>query len=139
MIGRSKTKQQGITVDECLQLLRKISVEVNAGKDLADNLFDELFGTDQETATAEDFLAKFLHQTQQETEATLEDVTALFSTLNGGERPDGEGGQGDREAFDRRAFREYLGSARNDLYAPAAQAFDPISLTRPLSEYCENT
>ena len=137
VVRHSKAKQHGITVDECQHLLRKISLELNAGKEMSDIIFDKLFGTEKQAVTADEFLVTFVLQKQQEKEVTIDNVKALFSELNRKKVPGREKGQGHEETIDRSVFREYLASSRNDLYDPAAQTFDPSSLTAPLSAYCE--
>eukprot|EP00581_Thalassiosira_minuscula_P015876 CAMPEP_0183717868 /NCGR_PEP_ID=MMETSP0737-20130205/11317_1 /TAXON_ID=385413 /ORGANISM="Thalassiosira miniscula, Strain CCMP1093" /LENGTH=862 /DNA_ID=CAMNT_0025947345 /DNA_START=106 /DNA_END=2694 /DNA_ORIENTATION=- len=139
-IGRSKEDQKGITFEECLYLLEKISLDLNNGTEISDAIFDELFGTGKHIVTAEEFLNKFLHQKQNENTATIDDVKELFLELNSLETTRVDAiRKGDENAINRATWREYLMSSRNDLYDPQAQKYDPSSLDRPLTEYWINS
>jgi len=137
-------KKNGITFEECLYILRKINLDLNDGTTMADVIFDEIFGAEKWVATAEEFLTKFLHQKQNEKNATIDDVKKVFRDLNsmelsGSTNRIGADGQVDEEAIDRTAWREYLASSRNDLHDPESQMIDASSLKRPLPEYWINS
>jgi len=96
---RNFNKQHGITLEECVYLLRKIRKILHAtsenGKDkkrnntdhrrneISDAIFDRLFGPEKEVVSAREFLHGFLHWKQNDGGATLEDVRNLFQKLNG--------------------------------------------------------
>lgn len=124
--------------------MHRIKSDLNKGNDISDALFDSIFGEEKWIATAEEFLAKFLRRKQKEEDASLEDVRALFSRLNGMElaeatRRIGDDGRPDGGAIDRAVWREYLMSRANDAYDPEKRRFDPTTLTRPLTHYWINS
>ncbi len=96
---RNFNKQQGITLEECVYLLRKIKKILNTSsendkvkqhdstdhqrKEISDAIFDRLFGPEKEVVSAREFLHEFLHWKQNDRSATLEDVQKLFEKLNG--------------------------------------------------------
>ena len=118
-------------------------MQQNEGTRASDAIFEEVFGQ-KESVAVEDFLAKFLHQEQNETNATLNDVRKLFSELNGVEisgavdRLDAEG-KGDDKSIDRLRFREFLMSSENDVYNPEKLKLDTSTLQSPLSHYWINS
>lgn len=137
MIGRAKSKAARCHVQRVPSPLDNISLEVNAGKEVIDVVFEELFGKEKETLAAGEFLTKFLTTKQLEKDTTIDDVKALFSELNSRDVFGKVDGQGDEETIDRSVFGEYLASSRNDLCDAAAQLFDQSSLTSPLSKHCK--
>lgn len=145
-------KRRGVTFEDCLALLRRIGSEINGGRNMADEVFDEVFGRDAgDSVTAEEFLTKFLRAKQGEEDASIDDVRSLFAELNGmnvstagrsgGANDDGGGEEekSDSITIDRSVWGEYLNSARNEVYDPRSRALDSSTLSRPLSEYWINS
>ena len=139
-LGHSITKNHhGITFEECLEILRDIK-----GKEMSDEIFDGLFGSDKDVVTAEEFLTVFLRDKQNERNATIEDVKGIFSDLNSMEIGGAEyridvNAKGDTDSIDRIRFGEYLTSSMNDVFDPEKQKLDTTTLSRPLSEYWINS
>ncbi|KAL7550595.1 hypothetical protein ACHAWF_013813, partial [Thalassiosira exigua] len=143
-LGAVKHHRKGLTFDECLQLLRKIQLDENKGVNMSDVIFNELFGGEKDSVTAEDFLTKFIIQKQNEKETTLDDVKKVFSHLNamdfsGTAEHIGEDGSGCEESIDRHRFGAYLISRMNDLHDPETKKYDQFSLTSPLTHYWINS
>jgi len=130
----SKSGRQGITFDECIALLREISLRENESS-MSDTIFDELFGKDNDTVSAEDFLAKFIREKQTENSVTLDDVSCIFSELNSMEISGSVSHSGEEGFIDRMRFQEYLMSARNEAYDPAKTRFDAEKMDRPITDF----
>ena len=130
----AKSGRQGITFDECIALLRQISLRENESS-MSDAIFDELFGKDSDTVSAEDFLAKFIRMKQTENTVTLDDVTSIFSELNDMEISGSVSHSGEGEFIDRMKFQEYLMSARNEAYDPAKTCFNAAAMGRPITDF----
>lgn len=142
-LGGKKHSHFGITFQECLDILRMIKLEQNAGKEMSDVIFDDLFGK-KDTASVEEFLTVFLHQKQNDISATVDDVKKLFSHMNSMEisgcpRRIGADGKGEEDSIDRARFAEFCLSSANDLYDPEKQKFDPQTMLRPVTEYWINS
>ena len=130
----SKPSRQGITFDECIALLRHIPMRENESS-VSDEIFNELFGKD-DTVSAEDFLARFIREKQNENSVTLDDVICIFSELNAMEISGSVSHSGEeRFIIDRMRFREYLMSARNEAYDPAKTCFDAAAMDRPITDF----
>jgi hypothetical protein len=131
----------GINFNECLDIIRKIKLQLHDEYLLSDAIFDELFGDDKEVVTAEEFMMKFLHQRQHES-CTLEDVKQIFSELNNMEISRSHASRnntGDNYSIDRMQFGEYLTCSRNDAFDPGKQKMNQVSLSRPMPEYWINS
>lgn len=136
--------QQGITFDECLYLLRRMALDQNDGISASNAIFDELFGAGKDVVSAEDFLEKFIHEKQNERDASIKQVEQIFSELNsmvisGTTKRLGADGNGDAQIIDRVRFGEYLSSSTNDLHDPEEQKYDPSTMGGPISEYWVNS
>ena len=126
----------GITFNECLDILRKIKLELCGGHLMTDIIFNELFG-DNDVITTEEFMVKFLREKQQERNATIDDARRVFSHLNRIEISGSRFGVDD--SIDRERFGEYLFSSMNDLFDPWKQKLDVSTLTRPFPSYWINS
>ena len=134
----------GITFEECLYLLRRIALDQNGGIKTSDVIFDQLFGAGKDAVTVGDFLTKFIHQTQNERDISIEQVEQILSELNsmeisGTTKRLSADGKGDEQTIDRMHFGEYLYSSTNDLHDPEKQTYDPATMLRPISEYWINS
>lgn len=131
-----------VTFNQCIGLLRKIKRDYFHGNQVRDQIFDSVFGADKDEVTANEFLSKFLHGTQNDTDATIEDVKQIFGDLNSMEilRAHHEiNERSNNDSIDRLLFEEYLMSYHNDVYDIKKKQFDILSLNEPLSHYWINT
>ena len=87
------------------------------------------------------FLQKFLHETQGERHATMQDVDELFKRLNEVElsHVSGEGTTNDPGRIDRDRFEVYLLGEDNDAFDPRRESYKESSMHRPISEYWINS
>jgi phosphatidylinositol phospholipase C delta len=137
----SQRHQNGITFDECLDALRMIKLEHNGGRLMTDIIFSEFFG-EKECITPEEFLTRFLQPKQNEQNLTTDDVKKSLSELDS----TNESGSRIRvdekcpeDLIDKALFGQYLFSSMNDVFDPEKQKLNPVTLTRPLSEYWINS
>ena len=139
-LGSMKHNHHGISFEECMEILQSIKLsQLNGGKEMSGIIFNEMFGSDTDAVSAEDFISKFLHQKQKENEVTINDVKSIFAELNSMEISGAENCNGKAESIDRIRFGEYLTSARNDCFEPEKQTLDTSTLSRPISDYWINS
>jgi phosphatidylinositol phospholipase C, delta len=136
-----KGNKVGLTYPEVMTLLQQLKKKNELS--MANKLWDEIFGADVDVAAANDFLAKFVHAKQGQTEATIEDVEEILIALNGMEINHQEGEPGDI-LFDRQIsrarFEIYLFDLMNSAYDPWALEMDEhVALDKPISQYWINT
>lgn len=102
-------------------------------------LWDTLFGADQDYVTAKDFLEKFLHPCQKETDANVQDVKALFTSINRMEVNLEEMLPTTKNCLSRVRFACYLHHVFNMAFDPDETELNPELMTRPLTEYWINS
>lgn len=137
-----RSRNPEISFNQCIDIIRKIKQELFNGNQVRDTIFNRVFGPGKEEVSAVEFLEEFLHNTQKEYDATIEDVRRIVSELNGMEilRAKEYDGEDDyRFTVDRLLFEEYLSSDSSSLFDPKRSRVDPFSLDEPLSHYWINT
>lgn len=137
--------QKGLKYNECMVLLQKIKAEYSYGEPdrsaseaIADDVWNRQFGTETQTITAKDFLEKFLHATQHETEKTLDDAQRIINTTNDMEvnREEDDFPAGHMSRY---RFELYLRSEFNQAFDPKKQEQPSTPLDQPLAHYWINT
>jgi phosphatidylinositol phospholipase C delta len=103
------------------------------------SLWNALFGADQDYVTAKDFLAKFLHPCQKEMDANVQDVKALFTSINRMEVNLEETLPTRKNCLSRLRFRCYLHHVINMAFDPDETELNPELMKRPLTEYWINS
>jgi phosphatidylinositol phospholipase C delta len=113
----------------------------SAAKPMPDKvLWNQLFGEDKNYVSAKDFQTKFLHGCQKETDATIQDVKALFESINRMEVNRDESKMPMKpDCLSRFRFASYLHHVFNMAFDPDQQTLNPASLTRPITEYWINS
>ena len=140
-----KHRRQGLTFEQCCTLLHKIKRDswvVKPVNQYWNNTFGEFMknGKPRMTVSDKTFLERFLHKSQGETDATIEDVRRLFARLNDLEMPHTVDGQPkDPHRIDKNRFEAFLVSKENDAFDPVKERFDSRTLNRPISEYIINS
>ncbi|KAI2497087.1 Phosphatidylinositol-specific phospholipase C [Fragilaria crotonensis] len=102
-------------------------------------LWGTLFGADQDYVTAKDFLAKFLHPCQKEMDASVQDVKALFTSINRMEVNVEETLPARKNCLSRLRFGCYLHHVFNMAFDPDETELNPELMMRPLTEYWINS
>lgn len=141
-------ERKTIRYNECMQLLQEIKISFSSGGDvspsaaIADSVWDAVFGCYKHHITANEFLTKFLHKSQNETDATIEDVQLLFESINDIEVNRGEESYPE-DCLSRFRFELFLKNEINDVYDPKKiESIDDEEeevLDKPLSYYWINT
>lgn len=135
---------KGIRYNACMLLLQNIKAAQSAdgiippSQAIADDVWDMQFGKEKKEISAKDFMVKFLHTVQGETEKTIEDVIELFESINGIELNRDED-EFSENCLSRFRFELFLKSEANDAFDP--KMMEPVRgrLKKPLSYYWINT
>jgi hypothetical protein len=99
-----------------------------------------LFGQDRDYVTPQEFIEKFLRPVQKESDATVEDVIALFESINHIEVNQDESEYPVKQGFlNRYRFSCYLHHFLNMAFDPDMLELDKETLNRPLTEYWINS
>jgi len=136
-----KGKSTGLTYVEIMTLLQQLKEKEKAC--IAEILWDELFDCSADVVSAADFLDKFMHGAQGQTQITIEDVQEIFTVLNQMEINHNEGEpevvQVDGQ-LSRARFEVYLFDLMNSAYNPWTLERDGnVGLNKPISMYWINT
>lgn len=150
---RSLKNKDGLALTDVLALLHVLKNNPSGSSkgnslSMANVLWDKLFGVEKSHAVgADDFMTKFLHGAQGETSKSMEDVLALFTTINAFEIGHKEGEPADivsDQQISRARFEVYLYHELNDACNPDSlrmvddgEAAD--AMNQPLSAYYINT
>ena len=146
-IFRDHVKQVGatgssLTYGEVMTLLQ-MQKNTAKSKSMANQIWDELFGSSTDTVDVTEFMTKFVHIAQGDILTTIEQVRELFMELNDMEMNHqvGETDQVKRgEEISRARFEVYLHHEMNDAYDPMTISPDAdVALDRPMSRYWINT
>ncbi|GKY91865.1 hypothetical protein MPSEU_000158100 [Mayamaea pseudoterrestris] len=127
-----------LTYVQVVDLLHQLKNEPQPS--MENQIWNQVFGANKDVVTAEEFLEHFYCAKQMETDATLESVTQLFTTLNGMElsRTDAAANS-DPSLLSRARFDMFLHSEMNSAYNPLSLAESSTPLNEPLSRYWINT
>jgi hypothetical protein len=126
-----------LTYPQVMTLLQKLK---QGG--MAHLLWNQVFGSESDWVSSQDFLDKFIHTHQGERQASIDDVERLFSFLNRIETNlDKEPRNMDGASMiHRQRFEAYLHHELNNAYDPwALHNCDESLLQSPLSQYWINT
>lgn len=142
---RNKTerkKNKSLNLQELLELLNQLKDAHGcrkSKKSMTNLLWDELFGADNDTISAEEFQTVFLNDCQG-VNSSVEDVEKLFENLHNMEliRTDGSVKFAPNE-MTRAHFDAYLNHEMNDAYEPWSLVAADEKLDLPLSHYWINS
>jgi len=135
--NRFRHHNSGLDFRGCLDFLRTYKSRSDA--------WDNTFGRDVASVYAEEFLSKFLHGTQCEFDATLDDARNIIARLHSAAignfpyKPNEMGEELERHRIDRVLFGIYLHSPLNEACKPECLQFDESCMNESLSEYYINS
>lgn len=140
----AQAKPDGLTYPQVMTLLQKLKLTVLGfeRKTVARQIWDETFGTEEDSITADVFLKKFLHKVQGMNHLTIHDAQEILMTVNHMEINHSgahtiENIRPDKELTPAR-FDAYLFDAMNDCYDPWALR-PGGALEHSMSQYWINT
>jgi phosphatidylinositol phospholipase C delta len=142
-LDRGKARR-GLTFDQAVTFLHKLKRD---GPDAwihkpVNQIWESLFGQEG-IVSAKEFLKKFLHDIQGETDATLEYVTHLFSQLNqlqiANVSSDETIATHPSKYIDKHRFEVYLSSDTNSIFEPSKEKHSQSTMSRPLPHYWINS
>lgn len=128
---RLRLNHPGLDFRSCLDFLRTHKERSDA--------WDNTFGRGVESASAEEFLSKFLHEKQRDYDATLNDAFSIIAQLHAGTIGDSpykmDEGNVKRDCIDMYLFDAYLHSPQNEAYDPECLRFEQSCMDHSLSEF----
>ena len=132
-----------LTYPQVMTLLQELKQKKNNGG-MANIIWNQVFGKEQEWVSSQEFLDKFVRTHQGEQQATKDDIERLFSFLNVVETNIyNEPQVMDPSAkINRQRFEVYLHHELNNAYDPCAlktHSDDDALLQEPMSHYWINT
>ena len=139
---RSLKQGKGLLLPDVISLLQTIKIPDGKGN-IIDKIWKEYFG-EKNIVDASEFLIKFVYEAQGEKTKSINDIQALFQTLNSmeiEEADSGESGHLDiQQQLSRSRFGVYMYHAMNHAYDPnTLQASMDMKLDQPISSYFINT
>lgn len=131
-------RREKLVYGECKALLQSIKSEMTTS--LTEEVFSKIFGDDYKKGiSAEDFLQKFMKDTQGDAKATLEDAKKLISTLQCIDLDTVKMKTATSDMLvDFDSLNEHLLSKSNDAYSPSTRQ-ESTKLDKPISHYWINT
>lgn len=133
--------KSGLALPDCVAFLREIKlVACGRSQTMEDEIWERTFGK-TDTVTEEEFLNKFMHSTQKESDTDQDNANSIFTHLATMEIS-GSLGLGSEEAqgkVDKLQFAEYLHSNLNSCFNPDHLEFNEYSMHKPFSHYWINT